>query len=747
MARNNISICLTVLAVLMLSACRKEIIPSPPPVPSAGDGSGAEFFDFSVLVDGKEYHALDMEGTDLTVFVPDGTDLTKLVARFKVNASSVTISGTEQKSGVSENDFSGFRKGVTYHLASQDGSVSKNYTVRVLDTRLPVVTIRTAIPGAIDSKEVWRAATIKIRDTDGSVTDLGGTGIRGRGNWTWEKYPKKPYALKLTEKQKVLGMPAHKRWTLLAQYRGFIGNPMAFEATRRASALGWAPRGRFVELVFNGKFQGLYYLCEQIKIDENRVDIHSLKASDVQSPAVTGGYLLEYDELYDEQYKFKSQYFKLPVQLKSPDDDVPDAQLNYIRDYINEMEAEIKKIGTGKESLYADYLDIDNFADYWMALEVMGNYEAYKPRSVKMYKGRDGSDSPPGTVCKLKAGPLWDQELFLVDRSFNSKDMYYYQYLFKDPAFVAAVKARWADYKSNLMGNDRYGSFLDYLQEIADLIDKSARRDISYWNNGYFTLKSEVASVKAGFKAKINWMDSQIQALQPANVPSEQYLTLDLTDLSYPEPEAVDLGLRVKWASCNLGAAKEYEAGYYFAWGETQPKESFSWADYSYSNPAGNGFSKYCYSGAESWWTGEGETPDNQVELFPQDDAVIANLGGKWRMPTRWELWELWDFIHYGDGQMHYEDIPDASGKLVRGCRISNKKSGKSIFLPSVGRVDGQRIESYGSYGYYWTSSLTRGGVNGPAGSYFIGIEGTVEDVNEWTCGRFYGMPVRPVCE
>lgn len=352
---------------------------------------------------------------------------------------------------------------------------------------------------------------MRIIDTDGNIQDLGGTGIRGRGNWTWDKYPKKPYALKLDKKQEVLGLPAHKRWVLLAQYRGFIGNPLMFEATRRAPSMDWAPRGYFVELILNGKYNGLYYLCEQIKKDENRVNIASLKDEDVTYPAVSGGYLLEYDELYDEKYKFMSSEFHLPVQLKGPNDSVPDAQFNYIRNYINEMEVEIKKIGSGQESHYYDYLDIDSFADYWMILETIGNYEAYKPRSVKMYKGRDGVDSPAGTVCKLKAGPLWDQELFEVYHQFNSKDMYYYKYLFKDPEFVNTVKSRWPAYKSNLLGNDKYISFVEYLNQMVDLIQNSARRDIHYWGNGYFTLSGEYYPVKQGFVSKIEWMDQQIQ--------------------------------------------------------------------------------------------------------------------------------------------------------------------------------------------------------------------------------------------
>ena len=493
-------------SLALLTACQGL---EPPP----GESAGADFLSYCIVLDGKEYYPVDARGTDYTVFVPDGSDLTQLTARFTSNARSVTLNGEEQVSGVTVNDFSKYKKGFQYNLESEDGKLARDYTVRVLDTRLPVVSIRTADGTAVTDKETWRDASILIRNADGSTADLGPTGIRGRGNWTWEKYPKKPYSLKLEQKQSILGMPAHKRWALLAGYRGFIGNPMAYEATRRASALGWAPRGCFVELVLNGAFQGMYYLCEQIKIDENRVNIHPLSGNDVQYPHVSGGYLLELDELYDEAYKFKSPYFKLPVQLKSPDNNVPDAQFNYIKDFIGEMEAEIKKIGTGEESRYADYLDIDNFADYWLALEVMNNYEAYKPRSVKLFKGRDGVDSPPGTVCRLKAGPLWDQELFLVEQTFNSKNMYYYKYLFKDPAFVAKVKERWVLYKSNLLGNSQYGSFMDYLQEMSDFIEKSARRDIYFWGNPSFTLKAEVIAVKVGFPSKIDWMDAQINAL------------------------------------------------------------------------------------------------------------------------------------------------------------------------------------------------------------------------------------------
>ena len=492
------------MALAALSACARKEIPFEEEEP--GD------FHFRAVVEGKEYGPVYASEKGCIVFVPGGTDLTRVVGRFNGQGRTVTVNGTPQVSGETANDFRSYKKGVVFTLEESEGKVVK-YTIKVLDTKLPVVTVTTDTPGSIADRKTWRGAQLSIFDTEGKLSTGCHMEIKGRGNWTWEKYPKKPYALKLETRQPVLGMPAHKRWILLALYRGFIGNHMAFEATRRAPALGWAPRGQFVELVLNGQFQGMYYLCEQIKIDPGRVNIQKLTPEDVTYPALSGGYLLEYDQLYDETYKFTSSGFHLPVQLKGPDEEVPAAQFNYIRGFINEMEAEVLKIGTSEESHWREYMDEDSFADYWLVLETINNYEAWKPRSVKMYKGRDGVDSPEGTVCKLKAGPLWDQELFLVDHAFNSKDMYYFQYLFQDPEFVQTVKRRWITYKSNILGNDEWPGFVDYLNETVDLIKDSARRDIELWSNKYFTLDSEVGTVRRGFVSKINWMNTQIQKL------------------------------------------------------------------------------------------------------------------------------------------------------------------------------------------------------------------------------------------
>lgn len=478
-------------------------------------GLGTDLTNFHVVIGDNLYYPADTSGQDLTVFVPEGVDLSNIRVSFSHNSKNVSIDGSPCYNSRPICDFSDFKNGTQITLYSANNE-SKVFFVRVLDTHLPILSITTNDHDSIVDKINWKQAKIKVYEVGGGENDYEAE-VRGRGNQTWVSYPKKPYTIKLNKKKVVLGMPKGKRWDLLALYRGYIGNAFAFEAARRAPAIEWSPSGKFVEMVLNGKYQGLYYLCEHIKIDKERINIAELKTEDVNYPEVSGGYLLECDELYDEDYKFMSSYFNMPYMIKSPDENVPDEQFDYIRTYINDLEAELMKLGTNDPSHYEDYLDVDNFADYWMALEMVNNYEAFKPRSVKMYKGRDGVDSPSGTVCKLKAGPLWDQEVLLMDFEFYSLYSHYFYQLFKDDSFVNKVKERWECYKTNIIGNNEMSSLLDYTTSIYDDIKMSADRDGVFWANPYSAIEAEYDNVASKLDARIDWMDRAIKNMQPIN--------------------------------------------------------------------------------------------------------------------------------------------------------------------------------------------------------------------------------------
>ena len=193
--------------------------------------------------------------------------------------------------------------------------------------------------------------------------------------------------------------------------------------------------------------------------------------------------------------------------------------------------------------------------------------------------------------------------------------------------------------------------------------------------------------------------------------------------------EYVDLGLSVKWATCNVGATKSEDYGDYFAWGETQPKSTYDWNTYKWCNISSNmvALTKYCTNSDDG-------TYDGKSTLELADDAARANWGGSWRMPTKEEQDELRDNCTW--------EWTTQNG--VKGYKVTSKKKGytkNSIFLPAAGfRLDSS-LSSEGSYGYYWSSSLY---THNPSSAYYLDFDSSY--VYWYDNSRYNGRSVRPVC-
>ncbi len=189
--------------------------------------------------------------------------------------------------------------------------------------------------------------------------------------------------------------------------------------------------------------------------------------------------------------------------------------------------------------------------------------------------------------------------------------------------------------------------------------------------------------------------------------------------------EAVDLGLSVKWASFNVGATKPEEYGGYYAWGETEEKEEYSWGTYNWCKGTATSIFKYCTSN-------EYGTIDNKTILDPEDDVAYAKWGDKWRMPTYAEFQELIEKCTWT-----WTEQNGVSGQLVTGS------NGNSIFLPAAGVRYSTVLSRRGSSGYYWSATLYEGG-----SSYAYRLDFDSED-NYWDdwSNRLDGHSVRPVTE
>jgi len=194
----------------------------------------------------------------------------------------------------------------------------------------------------------------------------------------------------------------------------------------------------------------------------------------------------------------------------------------------------------------------------------------------------------------------------------------------------------------------------------------------------------------------------------------------------------VDLGLPsgLLWATCNVGANAPEDYGDYFAWGETQPKETYSWSTYQYCNGSSNTLTKYCNNPNYGY---NGFT-DSLTTLLPEDDAATANWGEDWRMPTRSEWQELFENT---TGTW----ITTQNG--VVGC-IFTASNGNSIFLPAAGRSWGGENNDLNIYGYYWSSSLCD---EGPQASAWGFNSFNSSNYGMLVNGRGNGQSIRPVRE
>ena len=210
-------------------------------------------------------------------------------------------------------------------------------------------------------------------------------------------------------------------------------------------------------------------------------------------------------------------------------------------------------------------------------------------------------------------------------------------------------------------------------------------------------------------------------------------------------PKAVDLGLSVKWADCNLGAANPEDAGDYYAWGYAQPddKELYGWTNYTLCNGTSDSMKKYCNDA-------DFGSVDNILVLEPADDAAFVKLGGTWRMPTFAELLELMD-----------ENKCDWSKEIlngVKGYRVTSKMpghTGESIFLPtqtySADLETDWELEPGYELGLYWSSSIGDGNDDyyspTPNLAYSLVFDYDTTPPTFDILNRFCRLSIRPVCK
>lgn len=338
-----------------------------------------------------------------------------------------------------------------------------------------------------NNKKTDLKATIKYFSDNNFQIEEHNIKIRGRGNSTWSM-PKKPYRIKFDDATSMFGMRKAKLYVLLADYadpsglRNFLGHEFS-----KMLNIDYAIETRHIELYFNGEYQGMYLLTEQVQVYKNRLNLTMDEKPD-------SGFLieLEADERMEGEGDEDFNWVRVNDRnylIKYPKDDdysVEDYTLKaaYIKSYLQDME------NSFLDGTYANYLDVDQFIDYFVLQELFKNVDI-NFSSVFAYKDEGGL---------LKMGPLWDFDISLGNGNYFDYSPYHFHAvnhpwlgkLLKDEDFKEKYVNRFLE-----VLEEYTATLLNILDAKQLALEKYFNEDNDKWqtfNKHYWPVTNEMAS-------------------------------------------------------------------------------------------------------------------------------------------------------------------------------------------------------------------------------------------------------------
>ncbi|MCP9747005.1 spore coat protein CotH [Lacihabitans sp. CS3-21] len=415
----------------------------------------------------------------------------------------------------------------------------------------------------------------KLTDTQFHYNSFVGIEYRGSSS---QMFPKKGLGIELrTEKGEnnplaLCGLPEDSDWILFASYneKSLMHNVLSMSFARQMGMN--ASRTKYVEVVINNSYQGVYVLMEKIKVDKNRVDIATLKPEDVSGDELTGGYIVKIDKSTGTNYGtfrsnytnangFANQYFyHLPKTIN-------DTQKNYIRAYIRKFEDAIYgKDFKDEIKGYHQYVDLSSFAKMFIINEVSRNIDGYR---ISSYFSKD-KDSKGG---KLTASPPWDYDISYGNADYcegSRYDLWAYKFneicprdgfqvpvfwerMISDPKFIGELRNIYFEQrkKGGVLDHDRIVKEIDGLKEN---LGEAAIRNFQKWPIiGTYVWPSpqpipqtwdlEIVELKNWIYNRLTWMDRNFPeefVLTSNELPSEN---LQIT--AFPNPFVDKLQVKI----------------------------------------------------------------------------------------------------------------------------------------------------------------------------------------------------------
>lgn len=413
---------------------------------------------------------------------------------------------------------------------------------------LPVLVIETKNSQPIESKSTYVKGTYYLDPRGAEGIEAIGTAenplplqIKGRGNFTWYSFSKKPYRLKLDKKAALLGMNSSKHYALLAHAddnRAFMRNLSGFEVSRMAG-LSWTPADQPCEVMLNGDYIGLYFLTETIRFDKKRINLSNpddavedwLEANPGKTAAdypfteedYTGPWLVELDNNPDEfQVTVPSRQREeavLRVTHKTPEDYVTDAHRQWLIKEFDEIDRLIYAPDNANGG-WLEKIDLTDAARFFVVNQILNNYESY---SGSCYLTKD-----KGEGQKWHFGPVWDFGSAFQATRDQTKWIWESNYIQHWVGNMWNCQAFRDEVKRIFMAMEAEGfdRIFDYQNAYAARIAKAAERDALRWQSeGYGNpdMATPLAEVQKQLSDGINSFGYKLGIegyTQPVDLPS-----------------------------------------------------------------------------------------------------------------------------------------------------------------------------------------------------------------------------------
>ncbi|MFT3845537.1 MAG: CotH kinase family protein [Lacibacter sp.] len=377
-------------------------------------------------------------------------------------------------------------------------------------SNLPVIVINTNGQTIVDEPKItadmgiiYNGVGVRNNISDAFNHYNGKIGIEIRGQSS-QMFPMKSYSIELQDNtgnsvdKSLFGLPKESDWVLYAPYtdKTLMRNFLAYTMSREMGH--WASNCRYVEVILNGQYVGIYVFMEKIKRNSGRVNISKTAATDISGDAVTGGYIFSIDKEADgwfssfpTPYSKKNQTIQFSYVYPKITAIVPEQQ-QYIKSYVDSFEnALYHSDETARENEWKNFADEASFIDFFLVNEVSRNVDGYRLSSY-FYKDRNSKNR------KIFAGPVWDYDLAFRNANycsgsntsgwgyqFNStcgddywQIPFWWYKLMQSENFQSSLRCRWKQLRQTTLST---GHILSLIDSITSLTSEARVRHFQKW--------------------------------------------------------------------------------------------------------------------------------------------------------------------------------------------------------------------------------------------------------------------------